>query len=163
MAHLKKEVCIPSCCCFAPAARMPMLSCQCAVVQVAHLNAEARTRQCIEYCKLQQQLQRRDLAPAWITALQEAVTVLFCQVLAWLVTLGRLQPGCLHTAVLFCTTVCAWGYRVTAPFILQCFSACVHLWVNQIAAPINLPDAFPDTAAAAMCINVSAAALLKTC
>ena len=58
-----------------------VLSDQYAFMQVAHLNAEARTRQCIEYCKLQQQLQRRDLAPAWITVLQEAVTVLFRQVL----------------------------------------------------------------------------------
>ena len=69
----------------AAVARLPQACCHINGLsnsQVAHLNAEARTWQCVEYFKLQQQLQRPDLPPAQVNPLQEEITLLLCHILA---------------------------------------------------------------------------------
>lgn len=52
-----------------------------AALQVAHLNAEARSKQCVAYFKLQQQLQSPGLPPAQVQSVQKEVTTLLCRIL----------------------------------------------------------------------------------
>lgn len=51
------------------------------LVQVAHLNAETRVRQCVDYFKLQERPGRPGLTPSQTQALQEEITTLLCYIL----------------------------------------------------------------------------------
>ena len=69
------------CCCLALAAVWHPCCHTDAATQVAHLNAEVRTKQCVDYFKMQQQLQTPDLPPAQATSLKEEITILLCHIL----------------------------------------------------------------------------------
>lgn len=65
--------------------------------QVAHLNAEVRSKQCVDYFKLQQQLQQPGLSPDELSSLQEQITVLLCYILGRSDCWSFLQHACPST------------------------------------------------------------------